>query len=199
MFFSTPDLRAPSADRRETSPHDGKLTEVKNSGAPPPTKKLGPKTCKISVDFCNVRLWSRISPEQIDISQIGEKNSYNFGTILTKLFPDNVTRGKGDNWLLESPPSKFWESQKTSKFRHDFWQLSNLIANISGKDPHIENRRQNRSTTTPSTLGDKNLVNFGPQTTEIQWCFYWPTQMDFFRETIFRPLRGATSSNFYTC
>ena len=54
-FFSTRNLRAPSADRRETSPHDCclclfyKLTP-KIRGALP-SKKLGAKTCKISVDF----------------------------------------------------------------------------------------------------------------------------------------------------
>ena len=59
VFFSTRNLRAPSADHRETSPHDRnrcqfhKLTP-KNSGSaptPPSPKKWGPKTCKISVDF----------------------------------------------------------------------------------------------------------------------------------------------------
>ena len=54
-FFSPPNLRATSADRRETLPHDRnrcqfyKLTP-KIPGALPP-KKRGPKTCKISVDF----------------------------------------------------------------------------------------------------------------------------------------------------
>jgi len=52
-----------------------------------------------SVDFCNIRLWSRISQERIDISKIG-KNSFN----------------------------------------HNHFHV-----------------------------GRKNLVNFGPQTTEIQW------------------------------
>ena len=42
--------------------------------------------------------------------------------------------------------------------------------NISGRDRYIENRNKTRSTTTPSTLGEKNLVNFGQKTTEIQWC-----------------------------
>ena len=32
-----------------------------------------------------------------------------------------------------------------------------LIANISGTDPHIENRKKTRSTTTPPTLGEKRL------------------------------------------
>ena len=54
-FFSTRNLRAPSADHRETSPHERnrcqfyKLTP-KIRGARPP-KNWGPKTCKTSVDF----------------------------------------------------------------------------------------------------------------------------------------------------
>jgi len=47
------------------------------------------------------------------------------------------------NWVqfLEGPPPKIWEGKKSSKIRRDFWQLSTLIANISGMDPHIENRK----------------------------------------------------------
>jgi len=47
MFFSPPDLRAPSADRRETLPHDRKLTEFYNAGpkirGALPQKKFGGK------------------------------------------------------------------------------------------------------------------------------------------------------------
>ena len=55
LFFSTPNLRAPSADRRQTLPPDRNLVLFYNAspkiqGALPP-KNLGPKTCKISVDF----------------------------------------------------------------------------------------------------------------------------------------------------
>ena len=55
LFFSTPNLRAPSANHRETSPHDRclclfyKLT-TKIRGALP-QQNWWPKTCKISVDF----------------------------------------------------------------------------------------------------------------------------------------------------
>ena len=41
----------------------------------------------------------------------------------------------------EGPPPKIWEGKKTSKIQRDFRQLSTLIANISGMDPHIENRK----------------------------------------------------------
>ena len=46
FLYSTPDLRAPTADRRETSPNDGKLAEFYNAGpkipgALPPEKSGG--------------------------------------------------------------------------------------------------------------------------------------------------------------
>ena len=44
--------------------------------------------------------------------------------------------------LLKGRPRKIWEGQKTSKFRRDFWQLSTLIANISGTDQHIEHLKK---------------------------------------------------------
>ena len=56
FFFISPRvLRGLSTDRPETWPHGRKLSEFynpspKNQGALPP-KNLGPKTCKISVDF----------------------------------------------------------------------------------------------------------------------------------------------------
>ena len=58
LFFISPRvLRGPSADRPETWPHVRKLSEFYNPspkirGPHPPSKKdMGPKTCKISVDF----------------------------------------------------------------------------------------------------------------------------------------------------
>jgi len=69
----------------------------------------------------------------------------------------------------EGLPPKICEGEKTSKIRRNFWQLSTLIANIFGTDRHIESRKKPLSTTTPSALGRKKLVNFGPQTTELKW------------------------------
>ena len=76
FLFSPPNLRAPSADRRETSPHDRNLCQFykltpKIRGALP-LKNWGPKTCKISVDFIHLRIWSRISPERLKVSKIGK-------------------------------------------------------------------------------------------------------------------------------
>jgi len=71
--------------------------------------------------------------------------------------------------LLEGLPQKFPTAKKTSKFRPDFWQLSTYIANISGTDRHTEHLRNTWSATTPSTLGEKTLVNFGPQAKQFYW------------------------------
>jgi len=41
----------------------------------------------------------------------------------------------------EGPPTKIWEGKKRLKFGAISDNYSTLIANISGKDPHIENRK----------------------------------------------------------
>jgi len=50
LFFSTRNLRAPSADRRQTLPHDRKLTQNYKLGlkirGPLPPKKLGAKNMR---------------------------------------------------------------------------------------------------------------------------------------------------------
>jgi len=51
--------------------------------------------------------------------------------------------------LLEGLPPKIWEGEKTSKIQGDFWQLSTLIANISGTTPDIQNRKEMWSTAIP--------------------------------------------------
>jgi len=73
-------------------------------------------------------------------------------------------RGDNTRTTLGRLAPKISEGQKMSTFRRDFWQLSTLIANVSGIDRHIEHLRKTWSATTPSTFGEKTLVNFGPQT-----------------------------------
>ena len=55
LFFSPRDLRAPSADRRETLPHDRNLGALYNASpkirGALPQRNWGPKTCKIQRDF----------------------------------------------------------------------------------------------------------------------------------------------------
>jgi len=54
-FFSPRDLPAPSADRRETLPHDRNMGALYNASpkirGALPQRNWGPKTCKIRRDF----------------------------------------------------------------------------------------------------------------------------------------------------
>ena len=64
-------------------------------------------------------------------------------------------------------PKNLWR-QISSKILRDFWQLSTLIANISGMDQYIKNRKSSwKSTTTPTYVGWKKFVYFCPQTTKL--------------------------------
>ena len=85
-------------------------------------------------------------------------------------FSVDAPLGRGDNcvqFLQGPPPKNLWPRKKSSKIFSDFWQFSTLIANISGTDQHIKNRRSSWSSATPPTLGEKNLVYFGPQTKKL--------------------------------
>ena len=102
LFVSTRNLRAPSADHRETSPHDQNLClfyklTPKIRGALP-LKSWGPKTCKISVDFIQPpTLIANISGMAQDIQKrkanvsrsippaFYEKGLVNFGPLITEI------------------------------------------------------------------------------------------------------------------
>jgi len=71
FFFSPRDLRAPSADRRETLPLDRSIIHVPKF-VRPSSQKYGTKTCKIWGDFRKFRVRRRISPERIEISKLGK-------------------------------------------------------------------------------------------------------------------------------
>ena len=58
LFFPPRDLRAPSADRRETLPHDRNMGALYNARGALPPKKLEPKTCKIRRDFRQLQISS---------------------------------------------------------------------------------------------------------------------------------------------
>jgi len=58
-------------------------------------------------------------------------------------------------------------AKKSSKIFRDFWQLSTLIANISGTDQYIENRNSSWKYAAPPTLFEKKLLYFGPQTKKL--------------------------------
>jgi len=69
--------------------------------------------------------------------------------------------------FLQCPPPKISDGKKSSKIFRNFWQLSTLIANISGKDQRIKNLKSSSSSTTPPTVGEKSLAYFGPQTKKL--------------------------------
>jgi len=69
--------------------------------------------------------------------------------------------------FLQGPPPKICDGQKMSKIRRDFWQLSTLIANISGTDQDIENLKSSWKSTTPPTFDEKKLVYVDPQTKKL--------------------------------
>ena len=75
LFFPTRNLRDPSADHRETLPHDWKLVlfyypTSKIWGGLSPKKIWGPKTCKISVNFTQPPTWIANISERLKISKI---------------------------------------------------------------------------------------------------------------------------------
>jgi len=81
--------------------------------------------------------------------QIQRINHYNLeasGSILTKHFPYDVSRGRGHNIPMynfwKAGPLKCVRAKETSKIQRDFWQLSTLIANISGTIPDIQNMKK---------------------------------------------------------
>jgi len=94
FFFVSPlVLRAPSTDRPETLPHGRNLAEFYNA-TPKTPKNLGPKTCKISVNFGPLQtLIANISGTAQDIQNrktlqtmaippaFNEKSPVNFGPL----------------------------------------------------------------------------------------------------------------------
>jgi len=71
-FFRQPHLQGPSADRRETLPHIGiwfkRSRKFQKFGVAPLKNIRGQKNAKFRSIFGNVRLWLRISPERLKIS-----------------------------------------------------------------------------------------------------------------------------------
>ena len=73
LFFSPRDLRAPSADRRETLPHYHFMGALYNAcpkiRGPFPQRNWGPKHAKYGAISDNFRVLLRISPERVKISK----------------------------------------------------------------------------------------------------------------------------------
>ena len=96
LFFPPRDLRAPSADRRETFPHDRNMGALYNASpkirGALPRRNWGPKTCKIRHDFRQLQTSiANISGTAQDIQNrkdippaFNGKSQVNFGPITTE-------------------------------------------------------------------------------------------------------------------
>jgi len=122
-------------------------------------------------------------------------NSATSGSNVTKTFPRDVPLRRGvqvGTIFGEGPPPKIWEG----KIRRDFKQLSTLIANISGTDRPVENRKSSLSTTTSPTL-DKKDGELWSTNEKVIGAHVDPPKLHF-SETLFRPVGRAGPSIFYT-
>jgi len=69
--------------------------------------------------------------------------------------------------FLESPPPKIGEGKNKGQNLAQFQQLSNMIANFSGMDQHVENGKSSWSTTTSAMLGENKKVQQSWQTSTL--------------------------------
>jgi len=136
------------------------IMQVHKFGGRSPNKIWRAKNMQNSVDFCNVRFWSRISPERIDFWKARPlnfgraKNRPNFGTIFDfdrEYLRKGSTYRKSGKKLVQQQPLPRWAK--------------------------------------------KNLVNFGQQTTEIQWCIL--THPNWFSGDYISALKGCSPFNFF--
>ena len=148
-------------------------------GGPPP-KKINRENLKFGLKFS---VWASITSMPVGIS--------------LRNFFQTTCREAGVITCVQFLPRKICEGQKTSKFRRDFWKLSTLIASISGTCGHIKNLKSSWSTTTPPRLDKKTWWTLVYIWKSYRGA-YWHTQVDIFRDTIFRPLKSAAPSIFYT-
>jgi len=81
--------------------------------------------------------------------------------------------------IFRGVPYKIWEDKKLFKIRRDFWQLSTLIANISGTDRHVKNLNSTWSTTFHPLLEEKfvelwstNQKSICAQVDPPKWMFF---------------------------
>ena len=134
------------------------------------------------------------------IQRIRLNNFRASGSILTGLFSIDAPRSRGDKMgtIFTMPaPKNLWRQKKSSKIFRHFWQLSTLIANISGTDQHIKNRKGSWSSTTTPTLGEKNLAYFGPQTKKLLTLIYvHPNGL--FPGDYISALKGCCAMKFFT-
>ena len=70
-------------------------------------------------------------------------------------------------YVLEGLPPKIWEDEKNVQNLARFLTTFNFDREYPKTAQSIANPKSIGSTTAPSTLDNKNWVNFGPQTKEL--------------------------------
>jgi len=105
---------------------------------------LGPQWVLRPQSFIRARDWSWKCKIWLKIQRVSHYNFGASGSIPTKHFPYDVPRGTGHNIGITfgRPAPKNLEGRIMSKIQRDFWQLSTLIANMSGMTPDIQNRKE---------------------------------------------------------
>ena len=99
--------------------------------------------------------------------------------------------------VLEGMPPKIWEGQKNLQISAQFLTTFEFDSEYPRNGLHVKNLTRSWPTTNPPTL-DKDTWWTLVHIPKSYRGAYWPTQVDIFRDTIFRPLKGAAPSNFYT-
>jgi len=101
--------------------------------------------------------------------------------------------------LLEGPPPKFWEGQKTVQISARFLTTFDFDCEHLRKWSIYRKSEQNSINYNPFPIGRKKTCWTLVHKQKRSSGAYWPTEMKLIRKTIFRPLGGfAVPSNFYT-
>jgi len=120
------------------------------------------------------------------------------GSILTKLFPDDVPRVRGDKMgisLGRPAPYNLGERKKRPKFGSIFDNFQ-LWSRISPEWINISQIRTVFYQLHPLPSWMKDIWWTSVHSQKSYRGSYWPTQADIFRETTFRPLGGASTQIF---
>jgi len=119
------------------------------------------------------------------------------GSIFTKLlyttFPNAgvITRIQ----LLEDPPSKIWEGQENVQISARFLTTFDFDRKYLRTGSTYRTSEKKLISTTLSTLGEKTLVNFGPQTKKFCWLILTNQRRHFSGDCI-SAIRGCCALKF---
>jgi len=108
-----------------------------------------------------------------------------------------LNKALNENSSLQGLPQRICDDKKIVKIRRDFWQLSTLIANISGTDQHMENRKSSWTSTIPPALDKKSWCALVHKRKSYCTLINLHHKKTFFGTVNFG-LWGAAPSNFYT-